>query len=184
MEKENFLKLIKSKSNQKLHPKVAFESVFELLYEYLKDTFKRKEDEVAIFILDKRNILNFLYPAYLGKVGVIPKDYKKSFVWRLIEEKRGIIDNNFETAIHLHFFESAKDKKKDLPHDPIQKIMGIPLVKDDLIFGAIEISKKGKNLNSAGEDFSKKDLNKLKEIVNDTIDTLFAVYDKFISKKL
>ncbi len=147
MKMENFLTILRSKTNPDLPLKTSFEKGFELFYNFLIDTFKRKEEEVAIFILDDRNILKFLYPIYLRKAGAIPKDYKKSFVWRLINAQKGIIDNDFKTAIHLNFFENAKEKNKS--PEPIEKIMGLPLIKNDKVYGAIEISKKGKDEISA-----------------------------------
>ncbi len=191
MDRENFLKLLKAKTEEKIPDEVAFENGFQLFYQYLISLFNRKEDEVALFILDDREILKFLYPTFLRKSGAIPKNYRKSFVWKLISQKKGFIDNEFDKAEHLKFFESVREKryvrpeerKKERPPVAIQKIIGVPLMKGEKVFGAVEVSKKGETPEEAGDDFTQEDLKKLEDITRDVTDILFSIYKRFILNK-
>lgn len=120
-------------------------------------------DEVAIFSFDKsREVLVFVWPDSLKSVGSIPLSAHRCLVARTAVENRGELDNSFASSPHLYMFEyflSEKEKRV-----PIQKIMSVPLVNGAQFKGVVQIARKGADRESAGADFSARDLDLLTAI--------------------
>jgi len=129
----------------------------------LSRLFSIKLDEVAILELASNGaILSFLYPAKLRKVGSIPMTTTNSLAVRTVREKRPEMINNFPAQKHPTVFESvALDEVSKTERNPIQKIMSVPLLVDGKAVGAVQISRKGKTLATAGADFSIRELTTL-----------------------
>jgi hypothetical protein len=122
-------------------------------------------DEVAILALnEKARCLQFLVPEKLHKIGSIPMTSAGALVVRTARDRRPEIINNFPVARHVSFFEAVPLSEQTA--DPIQKILSAPIIVDEKVIGVIQVSRKGKNLVSAGPDFNQKDLGDLVVIAN------------------
>ena len=136
------------------------QSTFAKLAEQVSKGFSVKNDEVAMLaIVQQDKFLKFLVPEKLQQVGNIPMTSTNSLAVRTARDKRPEIINNFTTARHPTVFEAVPLGQER--GDPIQKIMSAPLVADNKVVGVIQVSRKGKTLGAAGQDFSPKELNDL-----------------------
>jgi hypothetical protein len=119
-----------------------------------------KTDEVAILGLStKWRHLHFLVPEALKKVGFIPLSSNSALAARTARDSRPEINNNFPGARHATVFEGAKVGGES--GEAIQKIISAPLLSDGKVIGVLQISRKGANASSAGQDFTSEDLGKV-----------------------
>lgn len=117
-------------------------------------------DEIAIFAFDSsREVLVFVWPHSLKSVGSIPLNAHRCLVAKTAVEKRGVLDNSFASTPHLYMFEHFLSEKAK--RVPIQKIMSAPVMADGQLKGVLQIAKKGAERDSAGADFTTKDLEAL-----------------------
>lgn len=135
----------------------------QLAVEALRQGFRVKPDEVAIFSLDPQlELLSFLWPEKLQNSGLIPLSSRDSLAARTVRENRAFVDNRFASTHHTSFFElfrqSPEAAEKPLP---IQKILSAPLPGNGWVKGAVQVSRKGLDPEAAGADFSKGDLQAL-----------------------
>src|SRR5579864_8115255 len=126
----------------------------------ISKNFAVKTDEVAILhLVQNNNVLAFLYPIKLQKVGSIPMTNTVSLAVRTAREKRPEAINSFATQKHPTVFEAVDlGVEHNKEKNPIQKIMSAPLIADGKVVGVVQISRKGKNGPAAGPDFTIKDL--------------------------
>lgn len=117
-------------------------------------------EEVALFTFDSsREVLVFVWPQSLKSVGSIPMNAHRCLVTKTAAESCGGLDNSFASTPHLYMFEHfLANKEKRIP---IQKIMSVPVMIDEQLKGVIQIAKKGMDRDSAGADFTAKDLESL-----------------------
>ena len=129
----------------------------------ISKNFQVKSDEVAILqLVQNNNILAFLYPIKLQKVGSIPMTNTVSLAVRTAREKRPEAINSFATQKHPTVFEAVDlGVEHNKEKNPIQKIMSAPLIADGKVVGVVQISRKGKSGPAAGPDFTIKDLTAL-----------------------
>jgi hypothetical protein len=115
--------------------------------------FHVKHDEVAIFLYDKNNeTLNFIWPPALRTAGFVPVSAHHSMVAKTAREKKAFLDNNFASTPHVNIFEHFRIENSGKV--PIQKIMSAPMLVGDDLKGVIQVSRKGENRETAGDDFS------------------------------
>lgn len=129
--------------------------------------FNVRDDEIAIFSYDSsREMLVFVWPQSLVRVGSIPLNAHRCLVSKTAIEKKAVLDNNFASTPHLYMFEHfLSDKAMRVP---IQKIISVPVVKDNQVRGVVQIARKGQDRDSSGADFSSADLallGKVSEII-------------------
>jgi len=138
----------------------------QLAAEALRQAFRVKGDEVAIFSLDpQEEMICFLWPEKLRSSGLIPLATRDSLAARTIRENRAFVDNRFATTHHTSFFELFRlGPGSDAKPQPIQKILSAPLPGNGWIKGAVQISRKGTDPEAAGADFSRSELQALVEI--------------------
>ncbi len=129
----------------------------------ISKSFAVKVDEVAVFqLVNNGNVLAFLYPIKLQKVGSIPMTNNISLAVRTAREKRPEAINSFALQKHPTVFESVDlGVEHNKERNPIQKIMSAPLIAEGKVVGVVQISRKGKNGPAAGPDFTIKDLTAL-----------------------
>jgi hypothetical protein len=129
----------------------------------ISKAFQVKFDEVAIFhLVQNGNVLAFLYPIKLQKVGSIPMTNTVSLAVRTAREKRPEAINSFAQQKHPTVFEAVDlGVEHNKEKNPIQKIMSAPLIADGKVMGVVQISRKGKNGPASGPDFTIKDLTAL-----------------------
>jgi transcriptional regulator with GAF, ATPase, and Fis domain len=129
----------------------------------ISKAFGVKSDEVAIFhLVQNGNVLAFLYPIKLQKVGSIPMTNTVSLAVRTAREKRPEAINSFAQQKHPTVFEAVDlGVEHNKEKNPIQKIMSAPLIADGKVMGVVQISRKGKNGPASGPDFTIKDLTAL-----------------------
>src|SRR6266404_1744488 len=147
-----------TKSGKGLTDEVVLKAAGEI-----SKAFNVKSDEVAILhLIQNGNVLAFLFPLKLQKVGSIPMSNTVSLAVRTAREKRPEAINSFATQKHPTVFEAVDlGVEHNKEKNPIQKIMSAPLIADGKVVGVVQISRKGKNGPAAGPDFTIKDLTAL-----------------------
>ncbi len=124
--------------------------------------FSVKQDEVAILQLSTDGkVLKFLHPFKLKQMGSIPLSTTNSLAVRTVREKRPEMINNFPAQKHPTIFEAVGLDPQKKEQEPIQKIISAPLLLDSKPIGVIQISRKGNSLQTAGADFTIRDLTSL-----------------------
>lgn len=137
------------------------ESTGKIVQEIAK-LFSVKQDEVAILQLSTDGkVLKFLHPFKLKQMGSIPLSTTNSLAVRTVREKRPEMINNFPAQKHPTIFEAVGLDPQKKEREPIQKIISAPLLLDSKPIGVIQISRKGKSLQTAGADFTIRDLTSL-----------------------
>jgi hypothetical protein len=137
-----------------------------LAAEAVRQAFRVRADEVAIFSLDPQlEVLAFLWPPKLQSSGVIPLSARDSLAARTVRENKAFLDNRFASARHAFIFEHVRlDAGADGKPSPIQKIISAPLPGSGWVKGALQVSRKGADPAAAGDDFGRADLSALAEI--------------------
>ncbi|HQO26990.1 MAG TPA: GAF domain-containing protein [Acidobacteriota bacterium] len=149
--------------------------VIAILHANLMALHGVKEDEVAILLIDKRQHLKFYRPSYLEKTGSIPMAYTRSFVTKALQTGKAMLDNRFSSTPHLGVFEEIKRNNPNFL--PIQKIMCVPLVTSDRkVFGAVEVSRKGEQLEAAGPDWTADEMDTIVRQLASIADQFYRVY--------
>jgi hypothetical protein len=128
---------------------------------HIANGFEVRQEEVAILRLSADSqMLSFVIPLKLSRIGAIPITTANSLAVKTIRDKRGEIVNNFTAYKHPTVFEAV-----DLSHEekalPIRKIMSSPMLADGEIVGVIQISRKARPGELAGADFTQADLAEL-----------------------
>ena len=137
------------------------ESTGKIVQEIAK-LFSVKQDEVAILQLSTDGkVLKFLHPFKLKQMGSIPLSTTNTLAVRTVREKRPEMINNFPAQKHPTIFEAVGLDPQKKEREPIQKIISAPLLLDSKPIGVIQISRKGKSLQTAGADFTIRDLTSL-----------------------
>jgi GAF domain-containing protein len=130
---------------------------YEVIVALLASAFHIKNDEVAIFSYDSsREVLVFVWPQSLKSVGSIPLNAHRCLVSKTAVEKKGVLDNSFASTPHLYMFEHFLSEKAK--RVPIQKIMSVPVIREDQLKGVVQVARKGADRDSSGADFSSIDL--------------------------
>lgn len=143
---------------------------YAALTDCLGEYFAVEAGEISLFLLDKdRDMLVFTWPRGVKIMGNIPIDAGNCLVARTASTMEASIDNRFATTPHLFIYEQfVTGKPGSLP---IQKIMSAPVVSGSELKGVIQVGRKGGDLESAGADFSEKNLEDLSAFA-----ALFAKY--------
>lgn len=138
------------------------QEVLEKIVPEMAKNFSVKPDEIAILqLVQNGNILAFLHPFKLQKVGSIPMTSTVSLAVRTAREKRPEAINSFASQKHPTIFEAVDLGTDSKEKNAIQKIMSAPLIADGKVVGVVQVSRKGKNSPAAGPDFTIKDLTAL-----------------------
>ena len=107
------------------------------------------------------NVLRFLFPAELKKVGAIPLS-SPSVAARTARTRRSDLFNAFTRVKHLSVFEVVKIGESGVDTEVIQKLMSAPIGDPNgNIIGVIQVSRKARHPSGAGADFTTEDLRKL-----------------------
>ena len=126
-------------------------------------SFGVKLEEVAILrLLPAENLLEFVVPETLARVGTIPLSSTTSLAVRTVRDARAEFLNSFSGARHHTVFEAVR--LSDEQGEPIQKIMSVPVRAGDKVVGAIQVSRKGTTPAASGADFTRKNLAALEEV--------------------
>jgi hypothetical protein len=127
----------------------------------LAQAFDVKADEVAILgVVGNGKHLQFVIPVKLRAVGTIPLNSATALSARTVREKRADVENSFANSRHISVFEGVQLGAGQ--NEMIQKIMSAPILHNGQVAGVVQISRKGRNAQIAGPDFSTEDLGKLK----------------------
>lgn len=120
-------------------------------------------DGVALLRLHK-NMLMFLVPARLRTAGTIPLS-SPAVAARTASTKTTMLSNSFIKVRHASVFEGIKlDESEGLSPTPIQKLMSVPIFdKNKGVLGVVQVSRKGKDADEAGPDFTHDDLHELED---------------------
>lgn len=120
--------------------------------------FKGRKDEVALLRLSPDGqVLRFIFPIRLSKVGAIPTSTANSLAAKTARDGKGGIVNNFLQFKHPTVFESINLSEYE-EASPIHKIMSVPMLADGKVVGVIQISRKGRMAEPVGADFTPRDL--------------------------
>lgn len=156
-------------------PELNYSEIFQDVLNFLNSGLAQltgvSEDEIAILLVDQRRSLKFYRPKYLAHSGVIPTTYSRSLVTKVFQTGAGSIDNRFQATPHLGVFEGVKKNNPNVSQ--IHKIMCLPLrTTKGIIFGAVEVSRKGATPEAAGPDWSQMDLERVSGALAPNLDNL------------
>lgn len=127
----------------------------------ISNRFQARKDEFAILrISSDARMLCFLFPSKLSQVGTIPLNSPHSLAVKTIRDQRGEIVNNFPKYRHQTVFESVHLSAQE-EAAPIQKIMSSPMIVEGKAVGVIQISRKVREGERVGPDFTPDDLAQL-----------------------
>jgi hypothetical protein len=125
--------------------------------------FGVKTTEIALLEVSG-NVLRFLFPAQLKKVGAIPLS-SPSVAARTVRTGRSDLFNAFTRVKHLSVFEVVKIGESGADSEVIQKLMSAPIeAPNGNIVGVIQVSRKAEHPSGAGADFSTEDLRELESM--------------------
>jgi GAF domain-containing protein len=129
--------------------------------ELIAKNFGVRAHEVAILGLttDARS-LRFLAPDNLRAIGEVPLSSSTSLAARTVRERRPELINRFTSVPHASVFE-AVPIAEDQPGQPIQKIMSSPIMSDNRVVGAVQVSRRADEIADAGPDFTYPQLREL-----------------------
>jgi hypothetical protein len=134
-----------------------------VLAEKLSHAFGVKTDEVAVLgVVGNGKHLQFVIPEKLRAVGTIPLNSTNALASRTAREKRADVENSFANSRHASVFEGVPLGPGT--NEMIQKIMSVPIVREAKVAGVVQVCRKGRSKQQAGEDFSAEDLRRLKSI--------------------
>ena len=151
-----------------------FYKFLDMLSSFLQDVFKVEDDEVTIFVTDKKeSLLSFVKPDYLREAGIIPMTSQDSFAVQSLLNAKAKVINHLKKKRPSSIFELVKNPNK--PNYPVQKLMVVPLLLKGKKLGVIEILKKAMSSSEAGPDFTEEDLKQLVEIVKEIV-TYFSFF--------
>lgn len=135
----------------------------ETICESVAGRFGVGRTEIALLEVSG-NVLRFLFPAELKKVGAIPLS-SASVAARTARTGRSDLFNAFTRVKHLSVFEVVKIGESGAHTEVIQKLMSAPIVDPNgTIIGVIQVSRKAQHPSSAGADFTTDDLRKLESV--------------------
>ena len=130
----------------------------------LATQFRVRPGEIALLRLEK-DLLKFIFPEHLKTAGAIPVSSSSAVAAHTAMTKKVELFNNFVKVRHANIFEAVKASGGDeAPPEqpPIQKLMSAPVMNAERkVLGVIQVSRKGYDLNSAGQDFTLDDLQQL-----------------------
>jgi len=136
------------------------------------EKFGVRRTEIALLEVSG-NVLRFLFPAQLKKVGAIPLS-SPSVAARTARTGRSDLFNAFTRVKHLSVFEVVKIGESGADSEVIQKLMSAPVFSPgEEVLGVIQVSRKARSTAKAGPDFVPQDLGKLKSVAA-TVGTILA----------
>ena len=125
--------------------------------------FAVRPTEIALLEVSG-NLLRFLYPAELKKVGAIPLS-SSAVAARTARTKRSELFNTFARVKHSSVFEVVKLGESGQGTEAIQKLMSAPVLSTSGdVIGVIQVSRKAERAASAGADFTTDELRKLESV--------------------
>ncbi len=128
--------------------------------------FKVRKTEVALLEVSG-NVLKFLYPAELTKVGAIPLS-SSAVAARTARTRKSDLFNTFTRVKHSSVFEVVKLGATSEDTEVIQKLMTVPILNsDNRVIGVIQVSRKAYSPANVGADFTTEDLRKLEAVAVD-----------------
>lgn len=137
----------------------------------LAEHFHVRDIEVALLWINGKS-LKFLFPVELSRAGTIPLS-SSAIAARTANTGTSEMFNNFVEVKHASVFEMVKLGNSPAGVQTIQKMMSVPMIHEGKVCGVIQISRKGFNVDSAGPDFTKEDLQRL-ELAAHTVGSFLA----------
>ena len=127
------------------------------------DVFKVRKTEVALLEVSG-NVLKFLYPAKLTKIGAIPLS-SSAVAARTARTRKSDLFNTFTRVKHSSVFEVVKLGETSEDVEVIQKLMTVPILStSNEVIGVVQVSRKAYSPAKAGDDFTLDDLRKLESV--------------------
>ena len=125
--------------------------------------FKVRKTEVALLEVTG-NVLKFLYPAELTKVGAIPLS-SSAVAARTARTRKSDLFNTFTRVKHSSVFEVVKLGETSTDAEVIQKLMTVPILgTENQVIGVLQVSRKAYSPAKVGEDFTTDDLHSLESV--------------------
>ncbi len=154
--------------------KEAFKEIIEGIVNYFIDNLRVTQYEVAILLAnEEKSILSFAAPEYLVDAGMIPVNSIEAVASGVFRRGRGVIENNLSQQKHLMIFEMIKTP--DNERLTVFKMMGLPLMNGDEVFGVLEISRRGRAVMESGPDFTGEDLALAEKAIDKIAPLLYKV---------
>ena len=135
----------------------------EAICDGVAEKFGVRRTEIALLEVSG-NVLRFLFPAQLKKVGAIPLS-SPSVAARTARTGRSDLFNAFTRVKHLSVFEVVKIGEPGDDSEVIQKLMSAPIEDPNgNVVGVIQVSRKAEHPSGAGADFTTDDLRELESV--------------------
>lgn len=143
-----------------------------VLAETIAEALNVKIDEVAILLLTSSGqTLKFVWPPHLStSQAAFPAGHKNAIASTVLATLKGKVDNKIAESKHLRFYENVKGIETGKL--PIQKMVALPLFVGTTRLGVVEVSRKGRNPEDAGPNFSPEDAQKLVGICKESAPVL------------
>jgi len=163
---------IKAISKSKGRGREGLAEAAKLVSAAVSKTVSVKAEEVAVLLLTTTgNTMKFIWPLPLFESNAaLPSDYQNAFASSVLKTMKGKVDNKVSESKHLKFFENVKGLETS--GVPIQKMIAVPLVHEQKAIGVLEVSRKGKNPDAAGPNFTPEDGQKLVALVKEFVPAL------------
>ncbi len=140
-------------------PNEKFKKVLFIVRDFLVSAVGCKEYEISIMLKDRDDQVHFVLPIRMfGKGNSFPI-HKSRITKRVIEQNKPILNNDTRETERLAMYERLKDAEKEIL--PIQKFIAVPLVFNDVPFGAMWINRRAVSFEKAGPDFNQQDIDKV-----------------------
>ncbi len=141
-----------------------FEIIIREIEAFYTENLKLSPYEVAIFLTNKeKTVLSFACPEYMVNSGMIPVVSTEALTAKVYRSGQGFIDNKLENQRRLIIFEIIRTPEGKVL--PLWKMMTAPISVDDDKLGVIEISRRARTADEAGEDFSPVDFQFLEKTI-------------------
>ncbi len=146
-------------------PQEIFTKAVKTIASFLAQRFAVSEQEIALLLLRQdKKVLRFAYPLehFRGETNLFPVN-SPGVATNVVRSGRGIIHNDMSQVGHLEIYErisTGGGKPKE-----IQKMIAAPLtLSRGEVIGVVEVSRKGKNPQEAGSNFTPIELTQLTQV--------------------
>lgn len=141
-----------------------FSELISHIVDFYIDNLKVSKNEVAILLVnEEKTVLSFAAPEYLINSGLIPVTSTEAVASAIFRQGESLIDNNFHAKKHLALFEIIRTPDQQVL--TIWKIMVALVSVQNEKLGIIEISRRVKTEEKAGDDFTGRELSFLEETI-------------------
>ncbi len=145
-------------------PQEVFTKAVKTIASFLAERYAVSEEEIGLLLRADKKVLRFAHPLshFRGETNLFPVN-SPGVATNVVRSGRGMIHNDMSQVGHLEIYErisTGGEKPKE-----IQKMIAAPLtLTGGEVIGVVEVSRKGKNPQTAGSNFTPGDLAELMQV--------------------